>query len=162
GVGARDLRECLLLQLTYDMPHRELVRRLITDHLEDIPHNRLPAIEKATRADIATIKEAIEVVRHMNPKPGSAFMPETIPFVVPGLQVERNEQGEYEVKLLDDWLPNIHISQRYIELYKELHKDRPRDKKEKGDKGDKPEKVEKVEKPEGEEQKGEEPVLDDK
>jgi RNA polymerase sigma-54 factor len=128
GVGARDLSECLLLQLTPDMPHRELVRKLILDHLEDIPHNRLPAIEKATGADIATIKEAIEVVRHLNPKPGAGFVAESIPYVVPDLQVERNEQGGYEVKLLDDWLPNIYISPRYVEHYKEIAREVAREK----------------------------------
>ena len=44
GVGARDLRECLLLQLTPETPHVDLVRNLILHHLEDITHNRLPAI----------------------------------------------------------------------------------------------------------------------
>src|SRR5262249_24515293 len=42
GVGARDLKECLLLQLTPDMPHRDLVRALILNHLEDVNQNRLP------------------------------------------------------------------------------------------------------------------------
>ena len=130
GVGARDLRECLLLQLTPDLPHRELVRRLVSDHLGDIPHNRLPAIEKATGADIATIKEAIEVVRRLNPKPGAAYAPESIPYVVPDIEVERDEAGQYEVRLLDDWLPSVYISPRYLELYKELAKERGKGPKE--------------------------------
>ncbi|MBY0229188.1 MAG: RNA polymerase factor sigma-54 [Gemmataceae bacterium] len=136
GVGARDLRECLLLQMTPDLPHRELVRKLVQDHLEDIPHNRLPAIEKATGADIPTIKEAIEVVRRLNPKPGAAFAAESIPYVVPDLEVERNERGEYEVKLLDDWLPTVYISPRYIELYKELAKEARQEKAAKADEAD--------------------------
>jgi len=154
GVGARDLTECLLLQLTPDMPHRELVRKLVMDHLEDIPHNRLPAIEKATGADIATIKEAIEVVRHLNPKPGSSFTEESIPYVVPDIQIERDEEGAYEIKLLDDWLPDIHISPRYVELYKELAKERAREKaKEKKEKGT--QEPERVEQPKPEKKPGE-------
>src|SRR5205085_1720198 len=46
GVGARDTRECLLLQLAPETPHRDAVRTLILNHLEDIQHNRLPAIQK--------------------------------------------------------------------------------------------------------------------
>ena len=69
GVGARDLKECLLLQVTPETPHRELVRLLILKHLEDIPHNRLPAIERSTGYDIPTIKEAIEV--HQTPQPAA-------------------------------------------------------------------------------------------
>jgi len=120
GVGARDLKECLLLQVTRDTPHRDLVRTLILNHLEDIPANRLPAIERATGFDIPTIKEAIEVVKHLNPRPGAGFVAESIPYVVPDIAVERNDEtGAFEVKLLDDWLPDVYISKRYIELYKD-------------------------------------------
>ncbi|MGL4554342.1 MAG: RNA polymerase factor sigma-54, partial [Gemmataceae bacterium] len=119
GVGARDLRECLLLQVTADTPHRELVRRMIEDHLEDIPHNRLPAIERATGASIGTIKEAIEAIRRLNPKPGANFAPDNIPYVVPDLEVSRDDDGQYQIKLLDDWLPTVYISPRYVELLKD-------------------------------------------
>ena len=52
GVGARDLRECLLLQLMPGMPYYEQLHRLISDHLEDLEHNRLPVIARgpATRS----------------------------------------------------------------------------------------------------------------
>src|SRR5262249_1064355 len=123
GVGARDLKECLLLQLTPETPHRELVRLLILKHLEDIPYNRLPAIERSTGYDIPTIKEAIEVIKHLNPRPGTGFVAENIPYVVPDISVDRDEDGTYLVKLLDDWLPNVYISQRYIDLSKDKGSD---------------------------------------
>lgn len=119
GVAARDLSECLLLQLTPETPHREIVRALILNHLQDIKHNRLPIIQKRTGFDLAAIKEAIEILRRLNPRPGSAFSSENVPYVVPDIQVERNDDGTYNVRLLDDWLPNISISRRYWELYKE-------------------------------------------
>src|SRR5438067_2354800 len=103
GVGARDLRECLLLQLTGETPHREVVRLLVQNHLEDIEHNRLPVIQRRTGFDLPTIKEAIEVLKHLNPRPGSRFSAENIPYVVPDIAVERNGNGEWEVRLLDDW-----------------------------------------------------------
>jgi RNA polymerase sigma-54 factor len=123
GVGARDLKECLLLQLNADTPHRDLVRLLILEHLEDIPHNRLPAIERNTGYDLATIKEAIEVIKHLNPRPGAGFTAENIPYVVPDIAVERNEDGTYDIKLLDDWLPNVYVNQRYIDLVKDKGSD---------------------------------------
>ncbi|MGE3818413.1 MAG: RNA polymerase sigma-54 factor, partial [Isosphaeraceae bacterium] len=60
GIGARNLRECLLLQLTADTPCRDVLHTLIADHLEDLQQNRLPAIEKKTQIPIVKIKEAIE------------------------------------------------------------------------------------------------------
>jgi RNA polymerase sigma-54 factor len=120
GVGARDLRECLLLQVTPETSHSDLVRQLIMNHLEDITHNRLPAIEKKTHHDIATIKEAIHVLEGLNPRPGAQYMSQNIPYVVPDVLVERDEEtGDYTVRLLDDWVPNVYISRRYIELYRE-------------------------------------------
>jgi RNA polymerase sigma-54 factor len=119
GVGARELKECLLLQLTPDTPHRDIVRVLIQHHLEDIKHNRLPAIQRRTGYDIAVIKEAIEALKHLNPRPGSGFAEESVPYVVPDVLVERSEDGDYNIRLLDDWLPNISISRRYYDLYKE-------------------------------------------
>jgi RNA polymerase sigma-54 factor len=116
GVGARTLEECLRLQLTSETPHRDVVRVLIDHHLEDIQHNRLPVIQKRTGFDLHTIKEGIEVLKHLNPKPGSQFEDENIPYVVPDIAIERNDEGGYEVRLLDDWTPNIYISRRYLEL----------------------------------------------
>ena len=119
GVGARDLRECLLLQLTPETPHRKVLRELIGHHLDNIAHNRMPVIQKETGFDVAAIKEAIEVLRHLNTRPGAQFIADNIPYVVPDILVERTEDGEYTVRLLDDWLPSIYISRRYIDLYRE-------------------------------------------
>ena len=113
GVGARDLKECLLLQLTPETPYRDVLRLLIQNHLEDIKHNRLPVIQKRTGFDLHAIKEAIEALKHLNPRPGSQFAAEQIHYVVPDILVERTEEGEYTVRLLDDWTPNIYISKRY-------------------------------------------------
>jgi RNA polymerase sigma-54 factor len=123
GVGARDLKECLLLQLTADMPHRDILRALIQNHLDDVKHNRLPAIQRRTDFDLQAIKEAIEELRRLNPRPGSGFAAQHAPYVTPDILVERTEDSEYEVRLLDDWLPNISISRRYRELYKQKGSD---------------------------------------
>jgi RNA polymerase sigma-54 factor len=119
GVGARTLEECLLLQLTPETPCREVLRVLILHHLEDIRHNRLPVIQKRTGFDLHTIQEAIEALKHLNPRPGSRFAADNIPYVVPDIAVERNENGEYEIALLDDWTPNIYISRKYMIMYRE-------------------------------------------
>jgi RNA polymerase sigma-54 factor len=119
GVGARDQKECLLLQLTPETPHREVLRVLISNHLEDIAHNRLPIIQRRTGFELATIKEAIEALKHLNLRPGAQFSTENIPYVVPDIAVELGENGQYEVRLLDDWTPSIYISRRYLELYRD-------------------------------------------
>jgi RNA polymerase sigma-54 factor len=119
GVGARDPKECLLIQLTPETPYREILRVLILNHLEDIQYNRLPIIQRRTGFDLNTIKEAIEALKHLNPKPGAQFTTDNVPYVVPDIAVERNENDEYTVRLLDDWMPSIYISRKYMELYRD-------------------------------------------
>src|SRR5690606_16597518 len=65
GVGARDLRECLLLQLTTDMPYYEQLRTIISGHLEDLEHNRLPAIERKTGYPLSLIQNTIAELRKL-------------------------------------------------------------------------------------------------
>ncbi len=75
GVGARDAKECLLLQVKPNMPYRDIVVTLITSHLEDVKQNRLPVIERKTGYSLDDIKDAIEELRTLNPWPGQLFEP---------------------------------------------------------------------------------------
>jgi len=119
GIGARDLNECLLLQITPETPHGDLIRSIILNNmLADIAHNRLPVIQKRTGAEINTIKDAIEVLRHLDPKPGSRYAPGGNHYIVPDVIVDRDESGEYTVRLTEDWTPNIHVNRKYLDLYR--------------------------------------------
>ena len=113
GVGARNHRECLLLQLTPDIPCREILYALISNHLDDLKQNRLPQIEKKTGIPIEQIKEAIEHLRRLTLRPGSRFASENAHYVVPDLIVEPTEHGEYEVRLVDEHTPQLAISRYY-------------------------------------------------
>jgi len=109
--------------VTSATPYREVVRLLILHHLEDLQHNRMPIIEKKTGYSLDIIQHAFEVLKHLNPKPGAAFTSDNIPYVVPDILVERKDDGEYDVKLEDDWTPNIFISRRYLDMYRNKAED---------------------------------------
>jgi RNA polymerase sigma-54 factor len=120
GVGARDSKECLLLQLDpAETPYYEVLSVLIQNHLDDITHNRLPVIQRRTGYDLATIKAAIEALKRLDIRPGSRFQSDNIPYVVPDIVIERKDDGTYDVRLVDDWVPNVYISRRYVELYRQ-------------------------------------------
>jgi len=119
GIGARDHREMLLLQVHDTMPFRDVVRTLIRDHLEDIAYNRLPLIQKATGYSIDLIKVGIEQIQTLNPWPGRGFEQRPVQRVTPDLIVERNEAGRYVVKVLDEYIPDLKISPRYIQMLRE-------------------------------------------
>ncbi len=123
GVGARDTKECLLLQVTPETPHQDFVRTLIANHLEDIQHNRLPIIQKRTGYDLHTITDAIEVLKHLNPRPASQFTAKNVQYVVPDIIIEKNEEGTFDIKLVDDWTPNIYISRKHFEMLRDKNLD---------------------------------------
>lgn len=124
GVGARDLQECLLIQMdSTDLSYPELTRELIVHHLEDIQHNRLPNIQRSTGADLDTIQEAIDELKHLNPRPAAPFSISTNSSVVPDVAVDLNEDGEYEVRLLDDWIPDVFVPGYYREMVKDPNLD---------------------------------------
>lgn len=113
GIAARDLRECLLNQLQPDMPYFEELRILIRDHLEDLAENRLPTIEKKTGLTIQKIQEVRSAFHGLNPKPGAAFLETYVQVVTPDVIIEPNDEGAYVVRLEDDRIPSLKISQYY-------------------------------------------------
>ena len=116
GVGARNLQECLLLQLTPGMPYFEELTVLISKHLEDLENNRLPVIAKKTGYDIELIQEVWDELRKLKPKPGADFSEAVVPSVTPDVFVERREEGGYDVRLEDGQLPSLYISPYYRKL----------------------------------------------
>ncbi len=119
GVGARCLRECLLLQLTPTMPFLKEVQTLIEDHLEDLENNRMPLIAKKTGYSIEDINEIWEELRKLKPKPGAEYGSVSVPTVTPDVFVDRNDEGEYEVRLEDTQIPTLSISPYHVKLLKQ-------------------------------------------
>lgn len=116
GVGAHDLRECLLLQLNPGVPYYEQLHTLISNHLEDIEQNRLPVISKKTGYSIDVIQEAIVELKKLNPKPGAEYNEAYVPTVTPDVFVEPREGGGYDVRLEDGRTPSLFVSPYYRKL----------------------------------------------
>ncbi|NQT52687.1 RNA polymerase factor sigma-54 [bacterium] len=118
GVGARDLPECLLLQMRTPSADHALARRLIAGHLDDLHNNRIPKVAKDTGSTIDEIKEAMEFISHLNPRPGAAFSSDVLPCVIPDVRVDLVD-GEYIVTLLDDRLPRVYINSAYSRMLRD-------------------------------------------
>ena len=117
GVGARDLRECLLLQLKPGMPFHEQLQTLISSHLEDLEHNRLPVISRRTGYSIELIQTVLDELRKLNPKPGAEFNDTVTLPVTPDVFIDRIEGGRYEVRMEDGRTPSLFISPYYRKLF---------------------------------------------
>jgi RNA polymerase sigma-54 factor len=115
SLGCFDLRECLLLQVEAHGIDDPLVQDMIRDHLEDITTNRLPRIVRSTGRDLEEVKEAIELIRHLDPGPTGDFGEEQAAVIHPDVVVEE-EGGEYKVRLVRDRSPELRISNVYRQL----------------------------------------------
>lgn len=123
GVGARDLRDCLLMQLDHLPFVRPLTRSIVERHLDDLAMNKLPKIAKESGASVDEIKESWEFLRtHCNPHPGAEFAGAASSGVVPDVFVEEVD-GKFEVKTQRGSLPELSISPVYRSLLQEAKND---------------------------------------
>jgi RNA polymerase sigma-54 factor len=115
SIGAHNLRECLLLEVEAQHIEDPLVQVLISDHLEDITTNRLPRIARATGRTMDEVKQAIDVIRHLDPNPGRDFGGAPAAVIVPDVVVEELD-GKYEVRLTRQRTPELTVSASYRQL----------------------------------------------
>lgn len=101
------------MQIDPSFEHHEEIRTLVSGHIEDLAENRLPQIAKATGYTIELIQTVRDELHLLNPKPGSAFMETYVPNVTPDIILEQDENGQYKVKLDDDRVPTLFISEYY-------------------------------------------------
>ncbi len=117
GVGARNLKECLLLQLERAEDDTTIIRKIIENHLDDLAKKKYPLIAKKLKISIKDVKKASEFISSLEPKPGRIFSKEASQYITPDIFIIRNEEtGDYEVVLNDDRIPHLRISSFYSKL----------------------------------------------
>jgi RNA polymerase sigma-54 factor len=125
GVGARDLQECLLIQLQGLAERNPLAEEIVKDGLSYCKKRDYAELARKLKAPLAQVLEAVATISHLDPKPGRPFSPEEARTIIPDVFVYKVE-GEYVVALNDDGLPKLRISPYYRELITADKKDIPR------------------------------------
>ena len=115
GVAARDLQECMMLQLRHLGLEGTPSERIVTEHLRALQNHQIPEISRKLGMSIEELKEHVEVIRHLDPKPGLRFNPTPSQYVTPDVFVEKIDD-EYIVFLNEDGLPQMRISPTYRRL----------------------------------------------
>ena len=105
-----------MLQLTDEFEYRDILTAIISEHLEDLANNRLPLISKRTGYSIELIKAAREEMQILDPFPGRRFEPAVVQNVIPDVEVVKDENGRWIVKVIDEYVPNLRISPKYREM----------------------------------------------
>lgn len=115
GCGARDVKECLLVQLEANGEGESLAARLVRDHLEDLQPHRLQHLSKATGIDIHELDAEINKIRVLDPYPGRRYASDDAVFVAPEVYIEKLED-EYVIYFTDDGSPRLRISPTYQQI----------------------------------------------
>lgn len=115
GIGAADLRECLLLQLEQQGLSGSLAARLVSEHLDDLLEKRYREIARSLKKTVKEIQSAADVVAGLDPRPGTRYSAEEPRYIVPDLIVDKVEDG-YVVQLNDKNIPRLRVSRAYKDI----------------------------------------------
>jgi RNA polymerase sigma-54 factor len=117
GIGARNPRECLLLQLLNlpATPVQALAVAIVKDHLEQLANRDYVRIRKALGCEDEALRQAQELIRSLNPRPGAQFSPMDTRYIVPDVFV-RKHRGSWTVQLNQEAMPRLRINRLYADL----------------------------------------------
>ncbi|EPB6710251.1 TPA: RNA polymerase factor sigma-54 [Escherichia coli] len=118
GVAAKDLRDCLLIQLSqFDKttPWLEEARRIISDHLDLLANHDFRTLMRVTRLKEDVLKEAVNLIQSLDPRPGQSIQTGEPEYVIPDVLV-RKHNGHWTVELNSDSIPRLQINQHYASM----------------------------------------------
>ncbi len=131
GIGARNRRECILLQIDRFQTEPDCnpgfvqVRRLVEEHFDDLLQNRLPRISEKTGLSMDEIHGAMALMRHLSISPGRDLVDEEVPPIIPDVIVDLDEESDqYIAALCDGVIPSLRVSKRYETMAKDRQVDK--------------------------------------
>ena len=119
GVGARDLAECLLIQLSQSPDDRRFELTLIEKHMDALLENRLPEIAKKMHCSLDQINLAIEHLSRLDTSPGLQVSQSPNYPITPDVIVEAQEDGDYLVRMVDANMPGLRLNDYYTDMAKD-------------------------------------------
>lgn len=120
GVAARDLRECLLIQLKLfdsESPQHALLTKLVDQHLDALAKRDYAQVKRALKVNDEALTELVKAIQLLNPRPGSQVQVEKTEYIVPDVYV-RKVQGKWQLSLNPDNAPRLQVADHYAQLIK--------------------------------------------
>jgi RNA polymerase sigma-54 factor len=117
GVGCRNLRECMMLQLRRRNLDGSLAWRIVSEMWDSFERLKIPEIARGLGVESKVAQEAIDTLKTINPKPGYQYNPDKSTTIIPDLIVEKVD-GQFVVMLNDRSIPSLHINRSYADLLK--------------------------------------------
>lgn len=123
GVGARDLKECLLIQLKQVKfrfkSNKELLRQLIENHLTHLEKKNFKLIAKEMGLEMEELAELLEMLQDLEPKPGRPYVEIENPYIIPDIYIYKMNE-EFVITMNEDGLPKLRISQLYRSILQNM------------------------------------------
>ena len=118
GCGARDVKECLLVQLEVLGESDRLAARLISEHFADLQQHKLPHLSKQIGIDVETLLEELQFIRTLDPYPGRRYSSEEPILISPEIYIEKLDENDedYVIYFADDGSPRLRVSQQYQQM----------------------------------------------
>src|ERR1700736_5171607 len=115
GVGARDLRECLLIQLKREGKQSSLEYKIVSEHMADLGKRRFPEIARRMGISVEQVQKCANNIAQLDPRPGQIFAAAPQNYVLPDVTVEKIN-GDYQVILNGEQIPHLRISNTYKDI----------------------------------------------
>ena len=115
GVGARDLRECLLIQLRRQGKEHSLEHTIVSEHMDDLGRHRFMEIARRMAISVEDVQKAANNIARLNPRPGQVFAAAPQNYVLPDVIVEKVD-GEYQISFNNEQIPHLRISNLYKDI----------------------------------------------
>jgi len=118
GCGARDVKECLLVQLEVLGETDRLASKLISEHLSDLQQHKLPHLSKQIGVEVEVLLEELQFIRTLDPYPGRRYSSEEPILISPEIYIEKLDENddEYVIYFADDGSPRLRVSQQYQQM----------------------------------------------
>ncbi|TXL67497.1 RNA polymerase factor sigma-54 [Cerasibacillus terrae] len=115
GVGARNLKECLLLQAEHYFPEKPLIKHIIEHYLTELADKKWHDISQKSELTLTEVKQIAKAISTLNPRPYAGLFNNEPNYLLPDLTIKK-ENEEYKILLGDHFLPKIKINQNYLHL----------------------------------------------
>ncbi len=116
GIGSADMRDCLLNQLALNGNEQSLAARILRDHFKLLVRRRIPDLSRRTGSSKEDVEDAIAEIGRLDPAPGKRFSADANAVIDPDVTVYKDEYGDWQVELNNDYIPRLRINGVYKNL----------------------------------------------
>jgi RNA polymerase sigma-54 factor len=125
GIGARNLQECLMLQMSQrrvDTPAKRLASRILSSHFDEFVKKHYEKLIARLGVTEDEFRDAIDEIKHLSPKPGNLYSDgalDSSPYIIPDFNIDYHD-GQFDLSLNSDNIPEIKINRRYVDMMRDM------------------------------------------